>query len=164
MVRASRGLIPGVEPPVDDRGGRVALRDQGLDLSPECLLIGEPQLGALARWRAKLNLRHGQLTPVLGCVSKLKLSDDPPGFCGLKALVRGCRAMGVLIVQDDSHHFGPGIGFVHQLSHLPGEILPGAPFSDCHMPPARLRLTGQEQIAGTTPTLFVLLPHWPRRT
>ena len=39
-----------------------------------------------------------------------------------------------------------------------GEVLHRAPLGHCHMPPARQRLTGQEEVAGTLPAVFVVLP------
>ena len=49
--------VLGVEPPIDDGLGGVALPNQGLDLPPESLLIGEPLPQAGAGQYAELDLR-----------------------------------------------------------------------------------------------------------
>ena len=50
--------ICGVEPPVDDGLGSIALGDQGLDLPPESILAGEPLPQTAAGQHAELDSRH----------------------------------------------------------------------------------------------------------
>ena len=71
--------------------------------------------------------------------------------------------MSVQIVQDQPHHLGFRVGFIHQPAHLVGEVLHGAPLGDRHMPPAGQGLTGQKQVAGALPAILVVLPCWSPR-
>jgi len=52
--------------------------------------------------------------------------------------------MGVQIIQDNAHHWGLGVGFIHQLTHLVGEVLLGPALGDGDVPPAQQRPAGQE--------------------
>ena len=50
-----------------------------------------------------------------------------------------------------------GVGLIHQPAHLVGEVLHGAPLGYRHMAPALQRDTGEQQIAGTSSHVFVVL-------
>ena len=65
--------------------------------------------------------------------------------------------MGVQIIECDPHHLGLWIGFIHQPTHLMGEVLYGAPLGHRRLPPARQRLTGQEQVARPLPPVLLVL-------
>ena len=95
----------------------------------------------------------------------------PPGLRSWERLVQGCRTVRVQVVHDHPHHRGLRVSFVHQPTHLMGEVLHGAPLGHRHMTPARQRLTGQEQVADALPPVLVVLPQrnsgpgrqrWPR--
>ena len=150
--------VLGVEAPVDGGSGVVALHDQSVYFPPQGLLAGEPLLQTGAGQYAELDLRHVQPTPVPGGVVELQSPGNPPGFLSWESLVQRCPAMGVQIVQDDPYHLGFRVGFIHQPAHPAGEVLHRAPLGHCHLPPARQRLTGQEQVARALPPVFVVLP------
>ena len=71
--------------------------------------------------------------------------------------------MSVQVVHDHPHDLGLRVSFVHQPTHLLGEVPHGAPLSDRHLPPAGQGLTGQEQVAGALPAVLVVLPRWSPR-
>ena len=56
-VKFDPGVL-GVEPPVDGGSGGISLSDQGQDLPPEGLLVGEPLPQAAAGQHAELDFRH----------------------------------------------------------------------------------------------------------
>ena len=118
----------------------------------------EPLLQAGAGQDAELDLRHVQPTPVLGRVMKLQPPGNPPGFLSRESLVQRCPAMGIQIVQDNPYHLGFRVGFIRQPAHPAGEVLHRAPLRDRHLSPTRQGLAGQEQVAGTLPPVFVVLP------
>ncbi len=66
-------------------------------------------------------------------------------------LVQGRRTVRVQVVHDHPNHRCIRISFVHQPTHLTGEVFRGAPLGHRHLPPARQRLTGQEQVADALP-------------
>ena len=107
-----------VEPPVDGGSGDVSLRDQGLDLPPEGGFVGDALLEAAARQDAELDFRHIQPTAVLGGVVKLQPLGDAPGLRRWEGLVQGRCPMSVQIVQDQPHHLGFRVGFIHHSQRI----------------------------------------------
>ena len=155
--------IRGVEPPVDDGLGGVALGDQGLNLLPESILVGETLPEAATGQDTELDFRQVQPTSVLGGVVELQPLGNPPGLGCCKGLVQGRRPVRVQIVQDQPHHLYLRVSLVHQTAYLMGEVLHGAPLGHRHVAPAGQGFTGQEQVAGALPpVLVVLTPRTPR--
>ena len=84
---------------------------------------------------------------------------NPPRLWRRERLVQGRRTVRVQslprtrygVVHDHPHHRSLRVSFVHQPTHLMGEVLHGAPLGHRHMTPARQRLTGQEQVADALP-------------
>ena len=150
--------ILGGEPPVDGGSGGVALRDQSIDFPSEGHFAGEPLLQAGAGQDTELDFGHVQPTAVLGRVVKLQPPGNPPGLRRRESFVQGRRTMSVKVVHDHPHHRGLRVRFVHQPTHLMGEVLHGTPLGHRHLPPARQWLTGQEQVAGTLSPVLVVLP------
>ena len=101
---------------------------------------------------------------VLGGVVELQPLRNPTGLWRRERLVQGRRTVRVQVVHDHPHHRGLRVSFVHQPTHLMGEVLHRAPLGHRHMTPARQRLTGQEQVADALPPVFVVLsPEFRRR-
>ena len=130
-----------------------------------------PLLQAGAGQYAELDFRHVQPTSVLGGVVELQPLRNPPGLWRRERLVQGRRTVRVQVVHDHPHHGGLRVSFVHQPTHLMGEVLHRAPLGHRHVTPARQRLTGQEQVADALPPVLVVLPQrnsgpgrqrWPR--
>ena len=103
-----------------------------------------------------ISARFNQL-PCLG-VLELQPFRNPPRLGCREGLVQGRHPVGVQVVQDHPDHRDLWVGFIHQPAHLLGEILHRAPFSNRHMAPAGQGFTGQEQVAGSLPTVLVVLP------
>ncbi len=74
-----------------------------------------------------------------------------------EGLVQRRHAVRVQIVQNHPHHRGIGVSLIHQPAHPVGEVLPGAPFRDRHVSPARQGLAGQEDVARTGAAILVIL-------
>jgi len=76
-------FLPGnlcVKAPVDGGFSGIALPLQGLDFPSEGGLIGDTPPEAGASQHAELDLRHVELTGVLGCVVELQPFYDTPGL------------------------------------------------------------------------------------
>ena len=89
---------------------------------------------------------------------ELQPFGNPPGLRCRERFVQRRHAVSVQVVQDDPDHLDLRIGLVHQPSHLLGKVLHRAPLGHHHVPPAGLRLTGQEQVACALPPVLVVLP------
>ena len=75
-----------------------------------------------------------------------------------EGLVQGRQPVGIQIVMDYPHHSGLRVGFTHQPAHPAGEVLHDAPLGHRHLPQARQRPKGQEQVVGSLPPVLIVLP------
>ena len=71
--------------------------------------------------------------------------------------------MGVQVVQHHSDLLRFRVSSIPQPAHLMGEVGHGATLGHCHVPPARQRLTGHEQVPGPVALVLVIKPLPPAR-
>ena len=126
---------------------------------------------ASSPWRPRRQSRVNTLNSIsavfsqlagFGGVVKLQAFHDTSGLGGGKGLVKGSHAVDVQVVRDDTDDWRVRVGYVHQASHLAGEVLHGAPLRDGHVGPAGPGIAGQEDVAGATTILVVLAPRSAR--
>jgi hypothetical protein len=145
--------------PVDGGLCRIAACFPGGDHAADSLLVSEASVHTLGRPHGELDFRPIEPTAMLGCVVEIQRPQDATGFGRRKGRLQGRRGMRIQVIQDDTDHSRLGDMEVHQVLHPVGKILAGAPVSDLHMPPALPRLEAHQQVAGTLPALFVVVPH-----
>ena len=117
-------------------------------------------------WRPRRQSRDNTLNSISAMLSQLaclgvwwnsRRFTMAAGFGGGRGLVERIHAVDVQVVENDAYHGSVGIGCVHQPLHLVGEVSHGAAFGDGDMTPARQRLTGQEDVAGASAAILVVL-------
>jgi hypothetical protein len=64
--------------------------------------------------------------------------------------------MGIEIIENDPNDLGLWIPLIHEPLHLLREVLLGSPLGHLYMPPARLRLAEDKQIARALTLVFVI--------
>ena len=114
-------------------------------------------LQALASKDAQFDLGHVEPTAMLGGVMELQLLPQAMGFCRRKGLIERSRFVGVEIVQDDPNHLRLRVAFIDQPFQLVGEVLHRALSGHFHVPPARLRLTAEEDIPRAIALVFIII-------
>ena len=102
-----------------------------------------------------ISAMYNQL-PCLGVVVELQPFPNPPGSLGQSRSKDATRWVFRLSYHPD--HRNLRVGFIHQPAHLLGELLHRTSFGPPH---AARRLAGQEQVAGSLPTVLVVLPAHP---
>ena len=148
-MKLGAGVVGG-EAPLDGGVRRVAFLFQRPGFTGERVGITDAPIPTFPAEHAQFQFGHVEPTAMLGRVVKLQAFENAAGFGRRKGFVQGRRPMGVQVVQDDPHHIGLGIGFVHQPLHLLGEVHERAPVGDGDVPPAtvRLRLSRQGSAAA----------------
>ena len=147
------------EAPVHSHHVPVAPVLPSVNFPAQRLLIRNPAVQALPGQHSDFNFSHVQPTPMLGGVVKLQPFRNPSGRGRWERLVQRRRAVGVQVIQDQTHHRDLRIGFIHQPAHLKGEVLHRAPLGHRHLPPSCQRLAGQEQVSSALSAVPLFLPH-----
>ena len=93
----------------------------------------------------------------LGSVMKIQLPRNAPGLRRRERLVQYALRW-VFRLSRTTRNLGLRVGLHHQPAHLMGEVQLGAPLRYLHMTPPSQRLAGQEQVAGASPYILVVLP------
>ena len=149
--------------PINGRLLRVALVFPGRDFTLERCFVGDAAIEALLLEDAQFDLGHVQPTPMLGGIMKLELPGDPPRLGRLKRFLQRRDLMRIEIVQHDANHRGFGVAFIHQPLHRVGEVELRPLRRHLHMPPTRLRLHEEKEVARAVAFVFVVIALQPPR-
>ena len=74
---------------------------------------------------------------------------------GGKGCIERSGFVGVEVVQYDTYHFRLRIPLIDPPAHLLGKVLHGPLRGDSNMPPADLRFTEQQEVAGLVALIFI---------
>src|SRR5258708_8108871 len=112
--------------PMDMTVLRIALSRKGHDVLPQMIeaLDGLRQTAALKN--ADRDLRHIELTAMLGRIMHLQSLPDALRFLWRKRLVEAGRRMGVKVVHHQADHARLRIDLIDQPAHRLSKIQPGA--------------------------------------
>ena len=141
--------------PINGRLLRVALVFPGRDFTLERCFVGDAAIEALLLEDAQFDLGHVQPAPMLGGIMKLELPGAPPRLGRLKRFLQRRDLMRIEIVQHDANDCGFWIAFVDQPLHGVGEVELRPLRRHLHMPPTRLRLHEEKEVARAVAFVFV---------
>src|SRR6185369_6137063 len=143
--------------PVNRGSGCIASCLYGGQFPLEGSFGGDAPVQALAGEDTEFDFGHVEPTPMLGCIVKLQLLPNAVRLCRGKGLIERGELVDIEIVQDYPDHLGLGVALIDQPLHLVSEVLHGTLCRYRHVPPPRLGLTEEKEIAGAVAFVFIII-------
>jgi hypothetical protein len=131
--------------PIDSDAGLVSFSLPGCNLLGQLLAGGNPSVQALALPHRELQLRHVQLTGMLGGVVKLQWLRQPPRFLRCKGRIQR-RTMRIQVVEHDPNCLRRRIQNLAEVLHLLGKVALGPLLGHGYLAVAGQRFHDQKQV------------------
>ena len=118
--------------------------------------MSDSSVQALSREDTQLDLGDIEPASVFGSIYKLKPIPEGFRYLGREGFIERSGRMRVQVVHHQRDFFCLGIVISNDLEKL-SPILPGSSLSNLHYSFSGKGLTGKEDVAGTTPAVFVVV-------